>query len=151
MGVTLMRVMRFQVDRPQVVGETIQGETIVIHLGTGTYYSLLGSAAVIWEEVAQGATMDEIVEALEAVYDGGREELAEAASTFIDTLRREALIVAAKGSQPAERVSRHSLPEPVPFSPPSLQKYTDMQDIILLDPVHEVSAEGWPHPQEAGA
>src|SRR5712691_1876844 len=98
-------MMRFQINTPQVVGETIQGETIVIHLGTGTYYSLLDSATVVWEEAVQGATMDEIVEALQATYDGSREEMAEAASTLVDTLQHEALIVPADGSLPIERAS----------------------------------------------
>ena len=34
----------------------------------------------------------------------------------------------------------------LPFAAPVLEKHTDMQDLILLDPVHEVGAEGWPHP-----
>jgi hypothetical protein len=25
-----------------------------------------------------------------------------------------------------------------------LNKYTDMQDLLLLDPIHEVDAAGWP-------
>ena len=33
----------------------------------------------------------------------------------------------------------------VPFEAPSFTTFTDMQDIILLDPVHEVDARGWPH------
>ena len=35
--------------------------------------------------------------------------------------------------------------ERVPYVPPVLEKFTDMQDLILLDPVHEVSERGWPH------
>ena len=36
-----------------------------------------------------------------------------------------------------------------PFVPPTLEKYTDMQDLVLLDPVHEVDERGWPHAQAA--
>jgi hypothetical protein len=31
------------------------------------------------------------------------------------------------------------------LEPPALEKFTDMQDLILLDPVHEVDERGWPH------
>ncbi len=144
-------MMRFRVDTPQVVSETIQGETIVINLGTGTYYSLQGSGAAIWEGAAQGATIDEILDELAARYDGSRDEFAEATSTLIDTLRSEGLIVPADGLQPSEPISRDLPPERAPFSSPVLEKYTDMQDIILLDPVHEVGAQGWPHAQDATA
>ena len=33
------------------------------------------------------------------------------------------------------------------FEAPSLEKYTDMQDLVLLDPVHEVDQTGWPRQQ----
>ena len=35
--------------------------------------------------------------------------------------------------------------ERAPFVTPRLERYTDMQDIILLDPVHKVDSQGWPH------
>jgi hypothetical protein len=31
-----------------------------------------------------------------------------------------------------------------PYSPPKLSAYTDMQELLLLDPVHEVDDAGWP-------
>jgi hypothetical protein len=33
---------------------------------------------------------------------------------------------------------------PARFVEPALNKYTDMQELLLLDPVHEVSEAGWP-------
>jgi hypothetical protein len=36
------------------------------------------------------------------------------------------------------------------FESPTLAKFTDMEDLLLLDPVHEVSPDqGWPHPAPA--
>ena len=34
-----------------------------------------------------------------------------------------------------------------PFEPPTLSKYKDMQDMLLLDPVHDVEEAGWPEPK----
>ena len=48
--------MRHRINSPQVVNETIQGEAIVIHLGTGTYYSLQGTGAAIWDARSAGVT-----------------------------------------------------------------------------------------------
>jgi hypothetical protein len=40
-------------------------------------------------------------------------------------------------------------PAGVSFRAPRLEKHTDMQDLILLDPVHEVDPQrGWPHVPE---
>ena len=30
------------------------------------------------------------------------------------------------------------------FERPKLGKYTDMQDLLLADPIHEVDEQGWP-------
>jgi hypothetical protein len=32
-----------------------------------------------------------------------------------------------------------------PYQEPKLGKYTDMQELLLLDPVHEVDEAGWPN------
>ena len=37
----------------------------------------------------------------------------------------------------------------LPFVNPTLTKFTDMQDLLLLDPIHEVDEMGWPHPKPA--
>ncbi len=30
------------------------------------------------------------------------------------------------------------------YATPTLSKYTDMEELLLLDPIHEVDAQGWP-------
>jgi hypothetical protein len=142
--------MRYQVDNPTVVSETIQDEAIVINLATGSYYSVTGTGAAIWDAVGAGATKDEVVDELERLYDAPRDELADAVDGLLRQLVDERLIVPRNGSKPAERhLSANG--SRMPFTAPVFQKYTDMQDIILMDPVHEVSAEGWPHRQAADA
>ncbi len=32
----------------------------------------------------------------------------------------------------------------VPYAPPALETYTDMQELLLLDPIHDVDETGWP-------
>jgi hypothetical protein len=145
------RRMRFQLNSPRVISETIQGETIIIHLGTGVYYSLRGSGAEIWDMLAGGADEQQVVAELESRYDAASAELAAAVSSLVEQLRAEDLIspladadVPVQASTaPAARSEREA------FEAPTVEKYADMQDIILLDPVHEVDGEGWPRPVEA--
>ena len=33
----------------------------------------------------------------------------------------------------------------LPFAAPVLHKYTDMEDLLLLDPIHDVDESGWPN------
>ena len=38
-----------------------------------------------------------------------------------------------------------------PFEPPTFETYTDMQYFLLLDPIHDVEAAGWPHERRAAS
>jgi hypothetical protein len=139
---------RYGVNRPTIIHQTIDGEVIMINLVTGTYYSLLDTGAEIWEGLVRGVDVDGIVGSLRRRYDGDAVEIEAMTMDFVDQLAREALIVPAEDqavsgdgasspSDPSERAGA--------FREPTLGKYEDMQDLILLDPVHEVQeGEGWP-------
>jgi hypothetical protein len=62
-------------------------------------------------------------------------------------LHRENLIVPCDGTdqrpEPATNGDRATPRRR--FQAPRFEKHTDMQDLILLDPVHEVADTGWPH------
>jgi Coenzyme PQQ synthesis protein D (PqqD) len=125
--------------------ETIEGEVILIALDTGTYYSLRETGAEVWEGIQQGAAQDEIVEALSRSYDGSSEELRSAVGELLEQLKDEGLVEEAE-SGPAAPIDLGEVRDGRrPFRAPVLEKHTDMQDLILLDPVHEVDARGWPH------
>lgn len=141
---------RFSVNTGQVISEVIDGEAVMINLTTGNYYSLNEVGAAVWEAVAAGASADEAVERLSARYEGSREELAAAVGTLLEELRREELIVAAEDAAAAALPGGEPPSERQPFEPPRLEKHTDMQDLILLDPVHEVGDQGWPHVKADG-
>lgn len=106
---------------------------------------------MIWELLQQSATISEIVAKLAAIYESSPGPLSEAVQKFIEELRSENLIIAnnivtAQNHQPDAKTIR---PSPTnanqPFTPPHLHKYTDMQDLLLLDPIHDVTETGWPH------
>lgn len=144
--------MRFAVSRPKVINQVIDGEALLINFETGNYYSLLKSGAFIWTLIEGTATVDEVVAALEQRYQGTREVFEDAVNRFVRGLEAEGLI---RSSEDGVREGPDVLPtvgesperpERSLFEPPVLEKYEDMQDLILLDPVHEVDEEaGWPH------
>jgi Coenzyme PQQ synthesis protein D (PqqD) len=141
---------RFRVNDPNVIYETIEGEVILIDLATGTYYSLRDAGAAVWQALERGADEGEIGAELERRYEGSPEEMREAVRRLLAELEREGLIRARDGeAEPAGGPAPVDGGARVPFRAPALEKHTDMQDLILLDPVHEVGAQGWPHPAEA--
>jgi len=145
-----MERMRFRINAPQVITETIDGEAIMINLGTGNYYSVAGSGAEVCGFLEQGADVEMVIESLSQGYEAPRDSIASAVRDLIADLEREGLIVPLEGDSSASVVAVAAEREARrPFEKPYLEKYTDMQDLVLLDPVHEVDERGWPHVQPA--
>ena len=140
--------MALRKNGPAVVSETIDGEVIVIHLERGSYFSLRDSAAELWELVEQGCAPEAIVAALSSRYLGApADEVAHEATRFLEELQEEGLVVDADGTAVATPDLGSASAD---FAPPRLEKYTDLQDLIMMDPIHEVEPKGWPAPRESG-
>jgi len=144
--ITIDMMSRYQVNRPQVITETIDGEAVIIHQGTGAYYSIAASGAAVWACIESEAPVSAIVASLEARYeDASLSEIEAGVERLIGELRGEDLIAEANGDGPSPQSSLPDGPSLGAFGRPALRKYTDMQDLILIDPVHEVDERGWPH------
>ena len=129
----------FHANSLNVVGEVLDGEAIIVDLDSGAYYSLVGS----------GATLTAIIESVAAVYSGRQEEIAAAVTALVEELLAEGLIVG-DNSTAGSSVAAIANPAPPaagrpPFVKPVVQKFTDMADLLLLDPIHDVDVQGWPH------
>lgn len=145
-----MEHAHIRVNSPQVIHESIDGEVIIINLASGTYYSLTGSGGDVWDVIQQspGVTASELLEALALRFSDPLVDLEGPVTHFLEVLSEEGLIA---GADHAERVAfspasgwARNGDVKQPFVEPSLEKFTDMQDLVLLDPVHEVDATGWP-------
>lgn len=135
---------RFRIG-PEIVHETVDGEVIAIDLADGSYYSLAGSGPAIWELLAHGAGEAEIAAALAGRFEAEDGEIGSAVSVLLGQLRENGLIVSETGvgaGAPAIAGSE----EKEPFEAPRLERYDDMKDYFLLDPIHEVDTAGWPRP-----
>jgi hypothetical protein len=141
---------RFRLNTPNVIAETIEGEAILVDLRTGNYYSIQGTGSQLWEAIAEGASLGRVAEEVSKAFALDRETAEEAVSSLSDELEREGLIVAvdaAAGSASEPVIDLRQDSNGQVFSAPVVEKYTDMQDLVLLDPVHEVDERGWPHAQ----
>jgi hypothetical protein len=120
------------ISAPAAAGEVIDGEAIIINLETGIYYSLDRAGASIWQLLVSGCTSAEIAELLAPAHEVPVERVYADSERLAGELAREGLLVARAGG--AE-------PEPAPyFEPdgtyeaPRLERYTDMSDLLALDP-----------------
>lgn len=142
-----MSDLHLRVKAPEVIHELIDGEVIIINLGTGNYYSVKGSGASVWTILHEnpGVTVDQLTAAV-ASRHAASEDIGAAIEQFVADLRQEDLV--AGDGEPA-MTPPSADPAAGEWQPPVLEKYTDMQDLVLLDPVHEVEPAGWPHAQPA--
>jgi Coenzyme PQQ synthesis protein D (PqqD) len=142
----------YRVNAPQVLHEAFEDETVLINLDSGNYYSFSGSGALIWDCIVRGASIGSVIENLQERF-GTRDGIAPGVDDFVSELVKENLIVE-DSSSAAKNVeeARAKVFKPAQFERPVLQKYSDMQDLLLLDPIHEVDEMGWPHalPPEPG-
>lgn len=140
--------LKFKINQPYVVAEHFDNEVIAINLETGSYYSMEKSAAAVWSVLTAGATLSEILAEVNTRYVGESALMAQTVQQFLDDLQQAQLIVAVTDGASADRSAGFSsippLQEKTHFNPPILSEYNDMQDLLLLDPIHEVDGQGWP-------
>jgi hypothetical protein len=148
-----MNDQRFRLVGPGVVHETVDEETIIVNLDTGSYYDLNASGACIFEGLVLSASVAEIVTELEATYEVDPSNASADVQQLVAELVDEQLIVAFDDRQVSPGptnggglTSRRSPSERRSYVAPALSKHTDMQELLLLDPVHEVDEAGWPRP-----
>jgi hypothetical protein len=144
--------IRLRVNHPTVISETIDDEAILINLDTGAYYSLRETGAAIWQLIEQGAAGQQLIDELGCRYDGTPTVMATSVQTLLAELAQEQLIVPLGDDNVAPQSVGAALTignGKQPFTPPVLEKFTDMADLLLLDPIHDVSEQGWPTPRQA--
>ena len=129
---------RFELQGSEVVAEAVDGEVIAINLKNGNYHSLRDGAAVVWEGLVTGRTLGELL----AVSSDGAEASSAALVEFADELCRLGLLCPAVDGAP---VSGDAQPAAWRAAELRVETFRDMQDLLLLDPVHDVAIEsGWP-------
>ena len=138
----------FQVA-PQILRELIDEEVVIINMISGSYYSLTDLGASIWDMIEQGFSFDRIVQALVNQYDASPNVIQDSLDQLIISLMTEELIVAATSEMTVAEVvsiaTVDALTAKKPFLAPVLSKYDDMQELLLVDPIHDVNESGWPN------
>jgi Coenzyme PQQ synthesis protein D (PqqD) len=123
-------------------------EVVVLDMRSGAYFSLRGSGVDVWELIEAHATGAGISESLAGRYDGSSGEIDMAVGALLEELAEANLIVGDSSVEPAGGAPSQAGAKS-DFAPPELERFTDMQELLLLDPIHEVDEAGWPHTSAA--
>ena len=137
---------RFRVNTPTVTHETIDGEAVIINLDSGNYYSLVEAGSLIWAIVERGASASEVQHLVQQSYEGDAANMDQGVQELLVQLQQENLIVPVDGTPAVDLTDLHNGHKKLPFKTPLLNKFSDMQELLLLDPIHDVDDTGWPKP-----
>jgi hypothetical protein len=122
----------FRVNEPQVTAKVMDGEAVIIHLGTGVYYSMDGVGCMVWESIAAGGDTDAIAASLAERYGIGRDDAAADIGRLVDELVAQELVAAAESGSTATATLNGAAPGG--YEPPVLKRYDDMAELLALDP-----------------
>jgi hypothetical protein len=137
----------FCIDRARIQFERFEDETVIINVENGLYYSLSPSGSEVLRLVDNGCSVGTLVERLL----GNSEEASQHGPRiicFVEDLIREGILVEVDALAVADHTN--PIPEPVcstagVFQPPLLEKYDEVRDLLLIDPIHMVDqSKGWP-------
>lgn len=89
------RIME-QIDKiaisPDVVARQVGDETVILHLGSGTYFGLDSAGARMWQLMGEGKSLTEICDVMLDEYDVSREQLERDVTGFVEDLLAQGLI-----------------------------------------------------------
>lgn len=129
-----------------VTHERLDGDVIAIHLETGAYYTFDGVAAECWEGLAAGVPTEVIASTLGAQFGVDANSVLQDVTAFVSDLEKEHLVVDEPEDARPSTTTIFELHDTGArtYAAPVLQRYDDLEDLLLLDPIHEVDDAGWP-------
>ena len=114
-------------------------DALLIDLEQGVYYHLEGVAATIWKSALDGLSLDAIAIAVERNYSGCEDQLPAAVAAFAQALIDEGLLTLTCGTaNSASTAPPLGEDQRTPYRAPSLNRFTDLQDMLRADPICEV-------------
>jgi len=147
----MLSEVSYRVNSPQVILETFADEVVIVNLESGNYYSIDKVGAEIWALLAEGASIPQIVSHVGRRYAAPESEIDRTLRAWVEQLLSESLLVPVASTGAPRPPTLAQAPDKLPYEPPVLQKYTDMQELLLLDPIHEVDETGWPNVKPGAA
>ena len=142
----------YRIQEPDVIHQLFDREVVVVDLRNGSYYSLSEVGGVAWLAFGSGgATTEEVSRRIAESHEVSLARVRDDVAAFVEQLLGHDLLVlcpAPAADQPGAGPTSDAVPAS-PYAPPTLKLYNDLQDLFLLDPVHEVNpAMGWPQVAE---
>lgn len=129
-------MIRLTVNKPSVSAEAFENEVVVVNLISGNYYSILHAGFDVWQMIDRRFSKPEILDQFKD------ESQSSEIAAFIEQLQALGLVRETDSETGEHETYRLSMT----YQRPVIEEYSDMQELLLLDPIHEVDETGWPKP-----
>jgi hypothetical protein len=131
---------RFEIKSPEVVYDEIDGEYVIVDLASGKYFRIQGESGKLFALIISG-------QALQTKKDSLSSRTAELVDSAVRKLVDNSIIREATDQNSAGSSDENASFDLSEFV---IEEFTDLQDIIGLDPIHEVDLnQGWPIADES--
>jgi len=129
-----------------LIYEKMEGEVIALDMQSGTYYSMQKMAGFVWSLLENEHTVKDIIAFINQNYIVDDQLMAIEVKGFVESLIAANLIKeqVASNKDTKEKVSITNKG----YNKPLLETYTDVQDLLTIDPIHDVDEMGWPMPKK---
>jgi hypothetical protein len=134
---------RFCIYDKNIISDVFGEEVVLVNLESGTYFSLQTTATQAWIRLQNNYSVDEMIQELGNLYEVANEELSKQIHVFVQELIDKKLIKLSDATE-KNSVAINENQQKGNFVPLVLEVFSDMQEILLLDPVHDVDKSGWP-------
>ena len=128
----------FRLNSPAVVFDASADDTVIINLVSGRYFRLDAASSLAWNALLAAGSRDAFVASVSNATVLG-DTLDSSIDDMVAALTAEDLIVPAPESDASADAGSWA------FAGFSLESFSDLEDILGLDPIHEADPDkGWP-------
>ena len=118
----------------QVMHERFDDEVVVVHMNRGHYFSIRGLSADIWAALANSISIADLSAQFSQV-DGAELD------RLLNLFAQQGLIL--REPLPTEQLTPEEWLAGTVFKN-NVERFTDVEGLLLLDPIHDVDQSGWP-------
>lgn len=133
--------MNYVLNEEKMFADVTDGIAIIINSETGIYYGLNGLGTAVYENLANGVSSEKVLAALKAL-SGAPADIETRYNNFIKAMLDYELILEGADNNAEANIDANIAAED--NFDLSVQEYSDAQELLLADPIHEVKEEtGW--------
>ena len=133
--------MKKYILNSRIACDLYDGDLVLANLDTGIYYSLTGLAVYLAGKLPV-ANKNDLIEETASVFSDQKPAALVDLNKIWEKLENEDIIISVDTDKEFKKT--FTVEKPTEFVASNLSRYADMQDLLMLDPIHEVDEDGWP-------